>query len=97
MENTQVKKGTNPASKSRFRPGSTLGFLNVPEGHKGRWCDSDEVKTQKKMQEGWQFVNKTNFPSVSHEKKHGNVRDVKDGSGKEGGPVRYRESYRSFF
>lgn len=83
--NTAVKKGSNP----RWKTGQSLGMLNVPEGYKGRWCDSDEAKVGKKLAEGWEFVNKTNFPQAGHLKKH-NQKDVKDAEHL-GGAVQYRE------
>jgi hypothetical protein len=92
MSETQavVKKGTNPASKSRWKTGSSLGMLKVPETHKGRWCDSDEANINRKLQEGWEFVNKTNFPQGEHVKRHNNGKDVKDKS-EFGGATQYRE------
>jgi len=79
----------NKTMNSRWKTGSTLGMLEVPEGHRGRWCDADEANINKKQQEGWEFVNKTKFPQTQHIKKS-TYKDVKD-RGETGGSVQYRE------
>lgn len=79
-----VKSGKRPS----WKPASRLGELSVPEGYNGRWCSNDEANIQKKLAEGWVFVNKTNFPQTEH-KESGNA-DVVDSVGVQGG-VTYRE------
>lgn len=79
-----VKKGKKPS----WKPASRLGELNVPKGYNGRWCSNDEANIQKKLAEGWEFVNKTNFPQMGHVGS-GNP-DVVDSVGVQGG-VTYRE------
>lgn len=53
------KKGT----AADWKKGGRLAKLNVPKGYVGRWVDKDPANIQKKLEEGWQFVNGTTSPT----------------------------------
>jgi len=80
--------------KVSWKPASNLGYLNIPNTHKGRWAWNEEQNLAKKLAEGWEFVNKTNFPQLARLNAAGGDEatgeGVKDGKHM-GGAVRYRE------
>lgn len=80
------KKGNSPSWQAADR----LGYLKVPDGHVGRWCNRDDANIQKKLAEGWQFVNKTNFPDGEHQKAGRPRKEVQDGE-RLGSAITYRE------
>lgn len=90
-QDAPVKKGARPT----WKPAGQIGYLNVPSTHKGRWVNaSDEINLARKQEEGWEYVNKTNFPEVARftdEKKRVVGKDHIGDGGQLGGPVRYRE------
>lgn len=88
---TDVKPAKKKGRAIRWDDGSRMGHLKVPEGYAGRWCDEDDGNITKKLEQGWEFVNKTNYPQTGREVAH-DFSDVKDGSGKSNdGLVRYRK------
>lgn len=81
-----VKKGTAPS----WAPASNLGDIKGinKKTHKARWCVNEEVNIDKKLQEGWTFVNEITNPSA-HQKAEGKD-DVRDINGLSGA-LQYRE------
>lgn len=67
VKTTRKKKG----STRGFKPGNALGMVKVPKGYTPRWCDADQANINKKLQEGWVFVNKTTSGSAGHERRDG--------------------------
>lgn len=83
----QVKKGRSLS----WKPAKKLGDIkNVPEGHTARWCDKDPANIDKKLQEGWEFINKTTAPSVVHESED-KTREVVDSNYDLDSAITYRE------
>ena len=81
---------TKTGKKVQFKPGQRVGMLGgVPDTHVGRWCDSDPANIQKKLAEGWNFVNKTTCPSGQHVTRE-DVNEINDG-GDINGAISYRE------
>jgi hypothetical protein len=83
----EVTKGSKPRE---FKFASNMGKLEVPEGKVGRWCDSRQDNVLKKLEEGWEPVNKTNCPSARRLEELGLGPQVNEGTEK-AGPVRYRD------
>lgn len=68
-EEKPVKKGR----KVEWKPAKALDHLKGPDGHRKRWCNSDEANIEKKLAEGWIPLNKTTAPSASHNRKLANA------------------------
>lgn len=81
---------TSGAKPKEFKFSSDLGKLSVPEDMVGRWVRPDDANLHRKLEEGWEFVNKTNCPNAKRLEELGLGDQVKDG-GQMGGVIRYRE------
>jgi len=78
----QVKKGNTPS----WKPSAELGDIKGidKERYKGRWCRNDERNIDKKLQEGWAFINATTNPSAVRDAGSKNEKGID-------GALQYRE------
>lgn len=81
----QKTKGT----KVSWRPADKVAKLKAPESGRPRWCSPDTANIQKKLDEGWKFINKSTLPSA-YKDDNGMIKDVQENSSL-GTEIRNRE------
>lgn len=73
IENTETRtKSEKPIKKGKptWKPANMLDVTNKKKGLRYRWCDKDGGNVQKKLSEGWSFVDSTSGISGDHVEPH---------------------------